>query len=360
MKQKIVNYIKESDHKQVNYEQETFIKPLKKMVTVADSGRPRGIKLPKYIFFNLDSDTLHLYIQEQTTSTNEVLNPTCENMQTDNAAFEGWAITLKAWFPLKINKVVLKWDIPSPNLQNEHYYRFLYRVIRFTEKYKWFSIDTVNIVETEKFLKNKWYSLTINVSTTEPKKKSNDENAVEYEITDKERPDIREKFLEKFRLWLFNHQLHVGVKSKGSLLFTGGQSAIDLWAVSNSKNKLSLFELKYINYQKTGNKNIKVGIISELFLYACIMEDIINGTIQPEKPVLEDERKLYSPSVIKGIKKIDAIMLSNEFHPLVDSPAVIELLNLSNTTESGTPIHFKSIRYHYVRGSYNFDFVSEQ
>lgn len=355
MKKTIVNYIKDSDHKQIDHEQKKFIDPLKKMVPLAESGRRRGIKLPKYIFFTLDSKTLYLYIREQTTSTKEVLNPTCNNMQSDNAAFEGWAITLKAWFPSEINNVVLKWDVPPAKLQNEHYNRFLYRVIRFTEKYKWFSIDSANIAETKNFLKNNWHSLTINVSTTEPEKKSNDENAVEYEIADKEKLDIRQKFLDRYRLWLFNHQLHVGVKSNGTLLFTGGQSAIDLWAVSESKEKLSIFELKYINYQKNGNKNIKVGIISELFLYVCIMEDIINGTIQPETPILEDEIRLYS--LIRNIKNIDAIMLSNEFHPLVDSTAVFEQLNLSNTSEGGIPILYKLERYNYKRGSYKFYFV---
>lgn len=358
MTKTIVHYIKDSDQDQIKHEQKNFIVPLKKMIPLAESGRPRGIKLPKYIFFTLDSKTLYLYIREQTTSTNEVLNPTCDNMQSDNAAFEGWAITLKAWFPSKINNVVLKWDVPSSKLQNEHYNRFLYRVIRFTEKYQWFSIDSANVAETENFLENKWHSLTINVSTTEPEKKSNDENAVEYEISDKKRPDIRKDFLKKYDLCLFNHQLHVGVKSKGRLLFTGGQSAIDLWSVSNSKDKLSIFELKYINYQKNGNKNIKVGIISELFLYVCIMEDIINGTIQPETPILEDEIKLYT--LIRNIKNIDAIMLSNEFHPLIDSTAVFEQLNLSNKRDGGTPILYKSVLYNYVRGSYKFGFVLEK
>ena len=86
--------------------------------------------------------------------------------------------------------------------------------------------------------------------------KDNDENAVEYEIADKANTSIRKLFIDKYDLCLFNHQLHVGVKSQKSLLFPGGQSAIDLWGVSNSKETLCVFELKYINKQKK-NKNIK-------------------------------------------------------------------------------------------------------
>lgn len=352
-----INYTKDRDEFQLNFERETFVKPLKSMIDKAESGRNRGIKLPKYIYFNLDSRKLLLHIKEQMSEDGKPYNPVCDNMQTDNAAFEGWAITLKAWLYTAIDTVELKWDIPK-NKQDKHYYRFLYRVIRFEEKFDWFSINISNQAEIKDFMNNKWKDLSVNVSATIPDKKDNDENAVEYEISDKTNTSIRKLFVDKYDFCLFNHQLHVGVKSQKTLLqFPGGQSAIDLWGVSNSKETLSVFELKYINKQKN-HKNIKVGIISELFLYVCIMEDLIKGTISVQKPVIQDEKELYGQ--IHDIKKIDAYMLSNEFHPLVYSKSVLDLLNTAKVKNNGIPIIFKTITYSYIRGSYNFTFKDEQ
>lgn len=352
-----INYIKDRDEFQHKFERETFVNPLKSLIDKAESGRYRRIKLPRYIYFTLDSKKLCLHIKEQKSGDGKPYNPVCDNMQTDNAAFEGWAITLKAWLYTEIDNIVLKWDTPLKDMQNKHYNRFLYRVIRFEEKYDWFAIDSSNQSEIKDFINNKWKNLTINVSTASPDKKSNDENAVEYEISDKANTSIREQFIDKYDLCLFNHQLHVGVKSKKSLLFPGGQSAIDLWGVSKSKETLCVFELKYINKRKN-HKNIKVGIISELFLYICIMEDLIKGTISVQKPIIQDERELYGQ--IHNIKKIDAYMLSNEFHPLVDSKSVLDLLNTAKVKNDGIPIIFKTITYSYIRGSYNFTFKDEQ
>lgn len=357
-----INYTKDRDEFQLNFERETFVNPLKSMIDKAESGRNRGIKLSKYIYFNLDSRKLLLHIKEQMSENGKICNPICENMQKDYAAFEGWAITLKAWLYTAIDTVELKWDIPPKDmdmLQNMHYNRFLYRVIRFEEKFDWFSIDFSNQTEIEDFINNKWKNLTLNVSATIPNKKSNDENAVEYEIADKANTSIRKLFIDKYDLCLFNHQLHVGVKSQKSLLFPGGQSAIDLWGVSNSKETLCVFELKYINKQKK-NKNIKVGIISELFLYVCIMEDLIKGAISVQNPIIEDEKELYRLIHSHKIKKIDAFMLSNEFHPLVYSKSVLDLLNNAKVKDNGIPIAFKTISYSYIRESYDFTIKEEQ
>lgn len=356
--EKKVSYFKDLNKNQIDAEGK-IVKKLKFKIPNSSTGRPRGIKLSKYIWYNIDdaTKTLHLYIQQQIDNRNgenKKLFAVCNNMQTDNAAFEGWAICLKAMLPDLIEKVELKWDIPLTG--NLHYNRFLYRVSRFCEKYPWFTIDESNATDVKNFLENRWKSLTINVSNVEPDKKSNDENAVEYEIVDKKKDDIRKSFMQKYGLWLFNHQLPVGVKSNNSLLFTGGQSAIDLWSVSNDGKELSVYELKYINNQKKGSKNIKVGIISELFLYVCVMEDIIKGNIKPENPILPDEKNLYDN--IKKIKQISAVMLSNEFHPLVYSKSVLDLLN--SPRNSNIPIiNFKLVFYSYKRGSYEFDFVSE-
>ena len=124
------------------YESNNIIQPIKAKVPEADSGRTHSIKLPKYISFIIQekTKTLQIYIQD----CKVIPNPTCNNMQSDNAAFEGWAICLKAWLPEQIERVCLKWDSPNvkfmtPN-NKQHYNRFLYRALRFSQQYNWFSI----------------------------------------------------------------------------------------------------------------------------------------------------------------------------------------------------------------------------
>lgn len=111
-----VNYKKSPETEQSKYETNHIINPLKKLIPKAASGRSRGIKLPKYIVFKIDevTKTLFLYIQEQDAIQDGKaikLNATTCNMQTDNAAFEGWAICLKSWLPNIVEKVVLGWDM---------------------------------------------------------------------------------------------------------------------------------------------------------------------------------------------------------------------------------------------------------
>lgn len=67
------------------------------------------------------------------------------NMQTDESAFEGWCIVLKAALP-EIGSVILDWDSPAyiagkENVQKAHYTRFLMRAANFRRAYSWFYVS---------------------------------------------------------------------------------------------------------------------------------------------------------------------------------------------------------------------------
>lgn len=341
-----VIYKKDGNKQQKDYEKNIIIGPIKKMVPKSQTGRSRGIKLPKYIVFKIDevSKSLNLYIEEQDAKKDGLpikLNATCCNMQTDNAAFEGWAVCLKAWMPDSIEKVVLGWDMPSPDKENLHYNRFLYRVLRFSQQYDWFSVSTKNAARVKQFEKE-YFDLAINFSNDDPRKKEDSpENAVEYEFV--KTPDLSTKLKTYYDLQNLDHQLHVGVKAHGKQLFTGGQSAIDLWGLND--NVLTIIELKY-NYKKS--LNTKVGIISELFLYACIMNDMIQGVIPaPLNAKLEQERFLFSK--VCSLKKIKAEMLADIFHPLIECGEVFNILNNNTATANGVQVSFGFTKYSYDR-----------
>ena len=143
-----------------DYEKEVILKPIKKLIPKASSGRARHLTLPQYISFTIKDKKLCLNIEEQEGVCNGekvIENATCKNMQSDNAAFEGWAICLKAWLPEKIETVELKWDVPHDIDEKDnkwcHYRRFLYRVLRFSEQYDWFIISPDNSLEVDN-LKN--------------------------------------------------------------------------------------------------------------------------------------------------------------------------------------------------------------
>lgn len=284
------------------------------------------LKLPKYIDFEIKNSTLHMAIKPSKRE-NCIVNYVTENMQTDNAAFEGWAICLKAWLPEMIEKVCLKWTPPVSD-NSLHYNRFLYRVVRFSEAYDWFTIDNSLKEVVDKF-KGKLTALTNNFGNKEPNKpNSRGEKYLEYMIVN----EYATEFNKNLGLEYFNHQLPVGVKRNGKSFFTGRASAIDLWGLKG--DTISIFELKY--------KNKMVGIISELFLYTCIIRDMIIGTITPPdsaKCKRKCERELYAK--ISNISEIKAYMLSEVYHPLVTQQA-IDLMNTNNHLSCQPKIHYEA------------------
>ncbi len=328
------------DKYQEDIENELFINPLKDMVNEV-TGKKRNIKLPQYITFNLDANnTLILNILEVegvSPQGNKIIkNPTCANMQTDYAAFEGWAICLKAWFK-EIEKVRFSWDIPASDRKNKHYNRFLYRVLRFSEAFSgWFLVDNKNCDEILQF-KKEFHSLQNNAYSKEPEfkqKHGNDgfgETAMEYLMAN----EFGDKLKELYHTDVIDRQFPIGIKKNGKQFFTGGMSAIDLWG--QTLETLTVIELKY------GDNN-KVGIISELFLYACAMRDIIRGLIKaPDKCPKNTETNFYTSA--GKIQSINAEMLVQSHHPLLECEDVFNLLN--SMSFEIVPLKFSSTKYKY-------------
>lgn len=344
-----VIYIKDNATEQLAHEKNMIIDILRTEVK-SSSGRQRSIKLPKYIFFRIKEDsTLSISIKEMEATINgkkNMKNPVCENMQEDNAAFEGWAICLKSWLG-NIEKVELSWDIPSENTlkrgsSEQHYNRFCYRVMRFKEAYKdWFSISGENKDEIAKFAK-RFSEIKNNAYSKEPEHKPSHNGFGETDMEFAMANDFGTIMKSYFNLEFIDRQFPVGLKKAGKQFFTGGLSAIDLWGTKG--DVLSVIELKYI--PKSGSKNIKVGIISELFLYSCVMRDIAKGVIhEPSTPVVKETEKLFYKNA-NNYRKVSAYMLANEYHPLIENKDVFSLLN-SNAFSDDVPVSFQQCHYKY-------------
>lgn len=294
-----------------------------------------SIKLPEYIsFIQQNNRLLTIYIQDQVDTDGQVLNALSQNMQNDNSAFEGWAVVLKAWLPEEVMQVQLKWDVPAE--KNEHYRRFCYRVSKMTDTFDWFSIAEVNQDEISEF-KTKLIGLQNNCGNKIPEKKFKNggkvgENAVEYDLVHEQ--DFSILMCEHYNILNIYHQLPVGVKKNGSNFFAGSKAAIDLWGMNG--HELTIIELKY--------NNKKVGIISELFFYVCLMRDIIVGQIAMPDAVLPYEKELYSQ--IDKMNRVHARMLADKYHPLVDTEKVFSILN--NNKFRDVTIDFAYDKYNYT------------
>ena len=269
-------------------------------------------------------------------------------MQTDGAAFEGWAICLKGLLPEIVSSVQLNWKRPEIRKDDSnkklHYNRFLYRVLNFSELYEWFSISEMNTSEIEEFkreltdLHNNSFSENPQIKGVDKGKFKLSETIVEFLLAN----DLSSSIRERFDLDFIDRQFPVGVKKGNLPFFTGGMSAIDLWGTKN--DTLTIIELKY---NGGDSKNIKVGIISEIFMYACIMRDIIKGVIsRPDKTPNKHEEMLYDNH--KKYKHIVARMLSDKYHPLLENEKVLSILNEQIIKEGDIVIEYNKTTYKLI------------
>lgn len=238
------------------------------------------------------------------------------NMQDNSACFEAWCLIIKAQTSNPGLKIELDVDgitvasYPSGKPVNGHLGRFLYRILKFSEQYKqWFELSPAleeikknfkNYLDTNKFETN----APLNEAETDLDKLLNKglERYVEQLLVDT--GSYKTKILKlSSASAIVGRQLPVGLfvgtKAKDHVVFTGGTSAADFWAVDGDTVKV--YELK--------SKNSMVGIITEIFFYSNYVCDVFiekGNKMNPNKP-----KKYYrNYDKIKG-KKVQGIMLSN-------------------------------------------------
>lgn len=286
----------------------------------AEAKIPNNLRLPRDIDFEIIGNNVEMKLLADSAG---------KNMQEDCAAFEGWALVLKRW--AKYESVSLSWDRKNyvkTDARYGHYQRFLFRAKNFaTDFSSWFSIEprcTPNL--TDLLIKDKtiYYLNRPSKSRgiTIPRGK---EGELEFEYSfGKWANDLKSVTNANF----LDRQLPVGVfKDKVSIdtaIFSRGKSALDIWG-TRGEEELLLFELK-------ADKNNKIGIISELYLYCCIMKRAQNNLFRYEKIVPPLER-------IMRTKKIEAYFFAPTLHPLIDY-GLIDFINAKIAPE---------VEFHYLR-----------
>jgi hypothetical protein len=303
----------------------------------------KNVNLPDDVGFYRNKGTWEIEMDsEQVTA----------NLQTDIAAFEGWALAIKRWAGAKEPglEVHLRWEPPSENHELYlHYERFLYRVIRFKEAVDWFKVapgcskhlDKSRVLKRNGEPKKSEAPFFVNVpgKRTEPiiVKARNafemSERDVELWLSQNPKQLLetvkwRGNLKRQVPVGVFEGDIKADTDNRKFRVFPGTSSKVDLSAVDPKKG-VALFELK-----KSGN--IKVGALSELIFYTHLVRDIgLNVFTYRYEDRKEFEKDLSSARNVRGF------VLTDRMHPLFDK----EAFGLLNKTFKGTGKQFGLVQY---------------
>ena len=249
------------------------------------------------------------------------------NMQSNAASFEAWSLILRVW--CDVEKVTLAWE--SPNDANDpHYQRLLYRADRFRSLFPdWFSVAYDRLNAESKFRPDGLSPLLLNLPSKarpthedylakDASRKLGEESLLELELC-RSREFEKHYHLDKGRV---ERQIPVGLFrgaiAHGARVFTGGKSAIDLIGMSGST--LWLFELK-------AGRNIPAGIILRAISSmrrSCATRARPGRSVSPHR---EPKDLHVSSRDLSECENIEAVMLGEALHPLVERPEIVTLLN---------------------------------
>jgi hypothetical protein len=293
-----------------------------------------SLKLPGHVHFRLAGGCCEILMGKYKDRDQDWKYLVSENMQVDDAAFEGWALALQAWLGCRVK---LAWE-PPPNKDDKHYQRFLYRVIHLMPATSWFEVkdecrrllaasrvrDAIREETPASFIVNE----PLTHRGTVPLEERDDEK--KHEISFFENDDDRASLIsysglvgipEIFRqipVGLFSEKLGDGTPR----IFPGGASMIDLAAIDEN-NTVAIFELKFV---KPGSSP-KIGAISELLFYSHFIRDSQKGIFV--YPAISDKamKRLLDPERDKTSDRVNAYVLTNKLHPLLNNIKVFEALN---------------------------------
>lgn len=277
---------------------------------------PRGEIIPGLMEVVGDNDIAKIHLTSAAIQA---------NMQTNAAAFEGWALALKRWAGAK--KVGLFWPTVQPvdDKLPPHYERFLYRARRFADLFpEWFWLDGDT---SQSAALSGGGERVLNVAGNRTHLADNricepgrwaDEHQMECFL--RQDPAFAGHFGfrsgyrtdQQFPVGLFRTPLPDG----NGRIFPGGKGAIDL--VCADQDRFWLFELK-------AGKNIPVGTISELIFYASVIRDAALGHFQFAQ-MRAAGNHVTGDDVLKA-KAIIAVMLGDKLHPLLNDADLLKMLN---------------------------------
>jgi hypothetical protein len=283
-----------------------------------------------------------------------------DNMQSDAAAFEAWALALLV--QCGAERVEIFFDDMNSTVDGPHYQRFLYRLRQFKELFParivvgeatpTFPSEPncfLNQPESRKVLREDERAERLRVITS-GNLATTSENALEKAL------EVSSAFKTAFKLDKVMRQWPAGLfrgrvqKRIDNILFPGTKSAIDLIGLRG--DTLVLFELKR-------GDNRKAGAISELLFYVGIMRDALRGNFRFERmsPI---KNCAISPAEIVGCKRLTAVLVApiSGFHPLILHTRFLTVLNEALAAEwPEWPVHFEMAAISWEDARQDFAFA---
>lgn len=227
-----------------------------------------------------------------------------DNMQTDAAAFESWALVIKAAFCGKGLPVSIRIDGEKPHGMKEseqkHYNRFLYRLSKFIRIFHWAYTEDFKS-EIDEFCMSHT-NMVINVPRSKAKISAAKGEATMERNFCKDNESLFDYIDHQLPVRIFDRE----IKEEKAITARG---FIDAWAIK--KDIAYVFELKL-------EKNRKIGAISELMYYVNIVHDILTHSITiPEGSKYRSFDKLKEYYDSKKCKHIVGRIIANRVHPLM-------------------------------------------
>ena len=229
-----------------------------------------------------------------------------DNMQTEPAAFESWALIIRAAFASEGVFVKVRIDGEKPNKlakkDEMHYNRFLYRICKFVEIFEW--VYTDDFEREIAIFKDAHKNMVLNVPKSEAKVE-----AAKGEAT-------MERYFCEDNQYLYdddciNHQLPVRIfddEVKEAKAITA-RGFIDAWAIKGGT--FYVFELKLDN-------NRSVGAISEIMFYVNVIHDVmahkINILSNSKHRSFDKIKALYDSG---KCSEIIGRIIARQYHPLL-------------------------------------------
>lgn len=283
------------------------------------------------------------------------------NMQENSACFEAWCLIIKAQTQTNNPDLEIELDVkditdasyPGGKPANGHLGRFLYRILKFSEQYKWFKLSDDLKKIKEKF---KNYLDSTSFKTNAPSKEAEDdldklsnkglESYVEQLLVD----DNNQKEILKLSSAsaIVGRQLPVGLyedNKDNEEVCIGGTAAADFWAVDG--DTIKVYELK--------SNNPMVGIITEIFFYTNYVYDVfIAGYLNHTKGKVSHKTdvQLRNYDKITG-KKVHGIMISNRrdddkgWHSSLDELTRRKITDIMNTNGTAGIIQYTFLKYNF-------------
>jgi len=253
----------------------------------------KDIERPSGICFSENGDTFIITMKKSGMES---------NMQKDSAAFEAWALVARS---KGYSRVLLE---ISSLPEGFHSNRFLYRALRFSESFDWFSLSPELQKWVSQFRNDKLDSgnLVYNVPTRKAKEAASNPEAQEERKFIRAPAETNKKLGANVKTYY--SQLPVGLfqgkKAIGAEIFPRGTAAIDFWGLED--DVFHLVELK-------ARDNYSLGVLSELFFYVNFVYDM--HCKKMATPSEKTKLRGFDELLNSQIKKVKGYILLQKSHP---------------------------------------------